>query len=248
MCIRDSNKGAWGGDGCWWIWIILLFFCWGGFGGNGFGNNANGLPAQLNGDAGRELLMNAIQGNGTAINQLASSLNCSTTQLQGAICNLQGSIDKVAGQIGMTGQQVINAIQAGNCQLSAQIAECCCNVRTAIDRQGYDSQLAVCNQTNTLVGTANQNTLALRDAGTANTNAIIGKLDQMQNQALQDKIDAPVSYTHLGVLLQYNPRNGRYQVPPGDINLLDNSDWLQPQQQADFPNDETWTPGSGLPF
>ena len=51
-----------------------------------------------------------------------------------------------------------------------------------------------------------------------------------------------------GVLLQYNPRNGRYQVPPGGINLLDNSDWLQPQQQADFPNDETWTPGSGLPF
>lgn len=96
----------------------------------------------------------------------------------------------MAGQIGMTGQQVINAIQAGNCQLSAQIAECCCNVRTAIERQGYESQLAVCNQTNTLVGTANQNTLALRDAGTANTNAIIGKLDQMQNQALQDKIDA----------------------------------------------------------
>lgn len=54
-----------------------------------------------------------------------------------------------------------------------------------------------------------------------------------------------------GVLLQYNPRNGRYQVPPGGINLLDNSDWLQPQQQqqqADFPNGETWTPGSGLPF
>ena len=34
-----------------------------------------------------------------------------------------------------------------------------------------------------------------------------------------------------GVLLQYNPRNGRYQVPPGGINLLDNSDWLQPKQQ-----------------
>ena len=82
----NNNRGAWGGDGCWWIWIILLFFCWGGFGGNGFGgNNANGLPAQLNGDAGRELLMNAIQGNGAAINQLASLLNCSTQQIQNAV-------------------------------------------------------------------------------------------------------------------------------------------------------------------
>lgn len=187
----NNNRGAWGGDGCWWIWIILLFFCWGGWGGNGFGaNGANGLPAQLNGDAGRELLMNAIQGNGAAINQLASSLNCSTTQLQSAICTMQGSIDKVAGQIGMTGQQVINAIQSGNCQIASQIAECCCNVRTLIQQQGYENQLATCNQTNTLVNTMNTNTLALRDAGTANTNAIIGKLDQMQNQALQDKIDA----------------------------------------------------------
>lgn len=165
-------------DGCWWIWIILLFFCWGG---NGWGGNGmNSLPAQLNGDAGRELLMNAIQGNGSAISQLASSLNCSVQQIQTAICSLQGSIDKVAGQVGMTGQQVINAIQAGNNQIAAQMAECCCNVRTMIQQQGYESQLATCNQTNTLVNTANQNTLALRDAGTANTNAIIGKLDQMQ--------------------------------------------------------------------
>ena len=166
----------------------LLFFCWGG---NGWGGNGmNSLPAQLNGDAGRELLMNAIQGNGSAITQLASSLNCSVQQIQTAICSLQGSIDKVAGQVGMTGQQVINAIQAGNNQIAAQMAECCCNVRTMIQQQGYESQLATCNQTNTLVNTANQNTLALRDAGTANTNAIIGKLDQMQTQALQDKIDA----------------------------------------------------------
>lgn len=67
----NKNQDAWGGAGCYWIWIILLFFLWGGNGfGNGFGNGANGIPAQLNNEAGRELLMNAIQGNGTAINQL----------------------------------------------------------------------------------------------------------------------------------------------------------------------------------
>ena len=53
---------------------------------------------------------------------------------------------------------------------------------------GYENQLAMCNQTNTLVNTANQNTLSLRDGATANTQAIIAKLDAMQNQALQDKI------------------------------------------------------------
>lgn len=51
------------------MWIIVLFWLWGGRGfGNGFGGNgndccANGLPAQLNNDYGRELLTQAIQGN-----------------------------------------------------------------------------------------------------------------------------------------------------------------------------------------
>ncbi len=186
----NNNRDMWGGEGMWFMWIILLFFC--GWGGNGFGgrNGLGALPAELNGDAGRELLMNAIQGNGNAINQLASSLNCPVQQIQAALCGLQSSIDKVGGQIGLSGQQIINSVQAGNAQIMSQIASCCCDVRTAIERQGYESQLATCNQTNTLVNTMNGNTLALRDAGTANTNAIIGKLDQMQGQALQDKIDA----------------------------------------------------------
>jgi len=46
---------------------------WGGNGWNGFGNrNGSPIGAELgnliNNDSGRELLMQAIQGNGTAIN------------------------------------------------------------------------------------------------------------------------------------------------------------------------------------
>lgn len=172
---NKGNQDAWGGGGCWWIWIILLFFVWGGWGGNGFGNNngANGLPAQLNNDAGREMLMNAIQGNGTAINQLASSLNCSTQQLQTAICNIQGQIQQVGNQVGMSSQQIINALQSGNNQLLTQIAECCCTVNNNITKMGYENQLASCNQTNTLVNTMNNNTLQLRDSNLANTQAIL---------------------------------------------------------------------------
>lgn len=186
----NNNRGAWGGDGCWWMWIILLFFCWGGFGGNGFGNNANALPAQLNGDAGRELLMNAIQGNGAAISQLASSLNCTTQQIQTAICGLQGSIDKVAGQIGMSGQQIINSIQSMGATIGNQIAACCCDMKQAIggvnvglergfSTIAYETQRQTCDLQNTI-----------RETSQNGTTAIISKLDQMQTAALQDKIDA----------------------------------------------------------
>lgn len=183
----NNNRGAWGGDGCWWIWIILLFFCWGGFGGNGFGGNgANGLPAQLNGDAGRELLMNAIQGNGTAINQLASSIGCSTQQIQSTLSNIQSTL-------GMSGQQIINAVQSMGCQIGNQIASCCCDVRTSIERQGYESRLADCQQTNTLVNTMNGNTLSLRDANLANTQAILAKVDAFEARYQQDKLDKLMS-------------------------------------------------------
>lgn len=186
----NNNRGAWGGDGCWWIWIILLFFCWGGNGFGGFGNNgANALPAQLNGDAGRELLMNAIQGNGNAISQLASSLNCSTQQIQGALCNLQGSIDKVAGQVGMTGQQVINSIQQMGCQIGNQIASCCCDVRTAIERQGFENQLATVNQTNALQASASTQFNIIGAKIDAQTQIINDKFCQLEMREMQNKID-----------------------------------------------------------
>ena len=70
-----NNQDGFGGANGWWLWIIVLFWLWGGRGfGNGFGNGgdccANGLPAQLNNDYGRELLMQAIQGNRSAIDTL----------------------------------------------------------------------------------------------------------------------------------------------------------------------------------
>lgn len=54
-----NNQDGFGGANGWWLWIIVLFWLWGGRGfGNGFGGNgndccANGLPPQRR----RRLLM-----------------------------------------------------------------------------------------------------------------------------------------------------------------------------------------------
>ena len=181
-----NNNGFGGENGIWgviYLAIICSIFGWNGNGGFGFGGRGNGIPAELAGNEGRELLMSAIQGNGNAINQIASSLNCNAQQVQAALNSIQNSV-------GLTGTQIINAIQSGNNSVITQIADCCCKTQNAITSMGYENQLAVCQQTNTLVNTANNNTLALRDGATANTNAILAKLDAMQNQALQDKIAA----------------------------------------------------------
>lgn len=194
---KNGNNGGFGGDGSW-LWIIFLFFLFplfnrggfGGFGGNDGGNGAAGIPNLINNDAGRELLMSAIQGNGNAINQLASTLNCSVGQIQQSINAVTTQLQQVGSQVGMSTNQIINAINSGNCQIAQSVADCCCRTQNAITTMGYESQLAMCQQTNSLTNVMNQNTLALRDGATANNQAILSKLDAMQNQALQDKIAA----------------------------------------------------------
>ena len=195
LALMGNRNGFGGGQDGWWsiIWLVVIasIFGWNGNGGGLFGGRGgNGLPAELSGNAGRELLMQAIQGNGNAISQLASSFNCSTQQVQTALCNVQNSITQVGNQVGLSTNQIINAMQSGNQAILTQLADCCCKTQNAITTMGYENQLAMCNQTNALVNTANQNALSLRDGATANTNAILAKLDAMQNQALQDKIAA----------------------------------------------------------
>lgn len=196
----NKNQDAWGGAGCYWIWIILLFFLWGGNGfGNGFGNGANGIPAQLNNEAGRELLMNAIQGNGTAINQLASSLNCSTQQLQNAICQIQGQIQQVGNQVGLSSQQIINSIQSNSAAIGSQLASCCCDIRTAIERQGCDSRLATVEQTNTLTSNAN-----------TQFNILSSKIDA-QTQIIQSGFCHITMF--INMVYKIFQRNGIYLIP-----------------------------------
>ena len=134
--------------------------------------------------------MQAIQGNGNAIQQIASSLNCSTQQLQTALCNVQNTITQVGNQVGLSTNQIINAMQSGNQAILTQLADCCCKTQNAITSMGYENQLAVCQQTNTLVNTANQNARDIQAATQAQTQAILAKLDAAETRVLQDKLDA----------------------------------------------------------
>ena len=105
-----NNNGGFGGNN--WIWILFLWMIWGwggnGWGGNGFGgNNGTGFLAnQMNNDTGRELLMNAIQGNREAIGTLSTLLNTEINTVQNGIFTLNNAITSVGTQVGMSGLQI----------------------------------------------------------------------------------------------------------------------------------------------
>jgi len=131
-----NNNGGFGGNN--WIWILFLWLIW-GWGGNGFGGNNGFLSNQIANDSGRELLMNAIQGNGNAIRDLAGLLNTEINTVQNGIFTLNNAITSVGTQVGMSGLQIQNAIQSGNASIASQICQCCC-----------ENRLAIANQTNAL--------------------------------------------------------------------------------------------------
>ena len=151
LLLAMNNNGGFGGNN--WIWILFLWLIWGGaWGNNGFGNNANGagfLSNQISNDTGRELLMNAIQGNGQSIQSLANLLNTEVQTVQNGIFTLNNAITSVGTQVGMSGMQIQNAIQSGNASIASQICQCCC-----------ENRLAIANQTNTLQAQAAANQAA----------------------------------------------------------------------------------------
>lgn len=128
MALCGNRNGSFGNG---WDGIIALIVIAAIFGGNGnglFGGNNNNSTE-------RQMLMDAIQRNGVDISQLASTLNCSIGQVQAAIQQVASQVCNISNQVGMTGQQVINAIQQGNMALTQQICNCCCDLRSEIKDQ-----------------------------------------------------------------------------------------------------------------
>ena len=159
-----------------------------------------------------DLLMAAIQGNGNAIQEAATRIGCDFNALNSAVQGVSASIGSLASQLGFSSERIINAVNQGDCGVIQALKDCCCETQKSLLAQSYENRIAIGDATAKVKDTVNYvglqvekgfantnyetqaQTCALqgtiRDTGTANTNAIIAKLDAMQNQALLDKIDA----------------------------------------------------------
>ena len=165
--------------------VVAAIFGNGNFGFGGFGGNGGAYAA---GNTERELLANMIQRNGVDLSQLSQSINCSSDRLYDAIGQVSTQLCNFAGQNGLSFQQVINSIQAGNSTLAHQISDCCCATQKAILESNYLTERGFCNTNQTLakgfsdIGYAfRDQTCNLEKAGNANTAAIIAKLDAIED-------------------------------------------------------------------
>lgn len=173
---RDGD-GIGGDNGILWL---LLFILIGGFGNRGYGNGAGGV-------GGNELypwLNNSEQiGNGFRDQMLNGTINGIQQSVTGGFGDVQNAL--CAGFAGVNAnisngflQSQMGVMQGFNAQ-QAQMAQCCC-----------DNQLAMANQTATILAEHCSDRAALSDGVRDIIQSQTASTQRILDQMCQDKIDA----------------------------------------------------------
>ena len=196
-CTRGGNGdgfgGGFGGD---WGWIILLLLFAGGGWGNGFGGYGGGNEiypwmnqANLTSEGFQNQMLND---NVTSIRDGIASLstqlcNC-CGDMQMALCNGFAGVEQGANarQMANMNQMFANqtAMMQGFNSIQSQFADCCCENRLA----NCQTQNIIQNEGNMTRFADANNTRDLLTNQTANTQAILDKLCQLELDAKNDKI------------------------------------------------------------
>ncbi len=179
----NNGYGGWGGDWSSWIILFLIFgmFGWGGFGGfgggfGGFGGGAGLQEMATRADINEGFALNNLQG---GINAIQQGICDSTYALTNAITNGFNNTN-----IGM--MQGFNGVERSFCNLSSQLADCCCTTQRAIDNVNYNMATNTCALQNTI----NNNTRDIIDSQNAGTRAILDYLCQDKISTLQNENQA----------------------------------------------------------
>ena len=180
-----NNDGMFGGDGSWWI-IVLFIFAFFGWGNNGWGNNGNGggyvATAATQADIQRGFDNSAVI---SKLDGISNGLCDGFYAVNNGMLTGFNGINTNIMQTGFGIQQAINADTVANMQntnaLQAQLANCCCETREAIQGINYNMAQNTCALQNTM----NNNTRDLLENQNSNTRAILDYLCQKETADLR---------------------------------------------------------------
>ena len=204
-----GGNGGFGGFGNDWGWIILLLLFAGGGWGNGFGGGFGGygnmqlgydFPWLLNGQ--QNIMTNTNNGfRDSMINDGITSIRDGIGNLSTQLCNCCSDVQMslangFAGvEQGANARQIANMQQAfanqtammqGFNNIQSQFADCCCENRLA----NCQTQNIIQNEGNATRFADANNTRDLLTNQTANTQAILDKLCQLELDGVKAQVEA----------------------------------------------------------
>lgn len=174
----NSGGMGWGGD---WGWIILLLLLAGNGWGNGFGNGGGmggDFPWLMTGQSGINANTNSGFQN-ALLNDNVTSIRDGISGLSTQLCSgFAGTTAAITGAQNALAQQMYTN-QLSDLQqsfaLQSQLSQCCCDNRAATQDLKYTIATEEC---------------ASRSAATANTQAILDKLCQLELDGYKRENDA----------------------------------------------------------
>jgi hypothetical protein len=178
-----GNGGDGFGDGNgWWIILFVLFFVFGGWGNGGWGGNGSNSSYYTDSAIQRGFDNQAVI---SKLDGISNGLCDGFYAVNNGMLTGFNGINTNIMQTGFGIQQAINADTIANMQntnaLQAQIANCCCENREAIQGVNYNMAQNTCALQNTM----NSNTRDIIDSQNAGTRAILDYLCQEKISTLQ---------------------------------------------------------------
>lgn len=184
-----GNDGAWGDGG--WLWIIVVFALLFGWGNNGWGGFGGGNGGGYVATAATQADIQRGFDNSAVISKLDGITNGLCDGFYAVNNGMLTGFNGINTNILQTGygiQQTINADTIANMQntnaLQAQLANCCCETREAIQGVNYNMAQNACALQNTM----NSNTRDIIDSQNAGTRAVLDYLCAKENADLRDKV------------------------------------------------------------
>ena len=128
------------------IWMIFAMRMWnnhdGGNHGNAIQSQLDAMRSQIADNQNSSLIMDAIRGNGNAINQLASNLNLGdanlTSALQNCCCQTQQNIIKMGYENQLGQKDIVNQIQTGFSYTNAGLERAASNLGFQMSQMACD--------------------------------------------------------------------------------------------------------------
>ena len=192
-----SNGGMWGGDWSSWIILFLIFgmFGFGGWGGFGFGGGQNGgVGSEVQRGFDHSSVVAKLDG-------ITQGLCDSTYAVTNAMTNGFNNTN-----MGM--MQGFNGVERGFCNLSAQLAQCCCGtekgqmqVENTVGRGFCDVNYNLATNTNAIIQNSH-----------SDTDRVIAKLDAMEMARKDETIDALRSQVNSLNLAQSQANQNNYLI------------------------------------
>lgn len=171
----SKNNGGFGFGGDWWVIIILaLLFGWGGngWGGGGYGGG-NAVP-YISGIDTRSAVYDGFALNNleNGIRGVQNGLSDGFYAVNTSLLNGFHGVDNAICNLGYQTQQGFNT-------LGYNMKDCCCETQRLIERGFCDTNYNLATNTSNIV-----------QAGHADTDRVIAKLDAMESARQAEKIEA----------------------------------------------------------